>query len=207
MLMLAASASSVLQKATRETNSHAAAKRGVEQYQRGQYEPAVKSFGEAAAIKPTARNSFNLGTAQIAAGKRAEGANTLANAMDDPSLRAETLYNRGNGSLESKAYELAIRDYTEALKVNPRDAQAKRNLEIAIRQKDSMQQARGSQSQQQQSPQQQQQQQPQPSPSDQRDQKKQDADTEALLRSVQQQEQEELARMKRVRGEAARIGW
>lgn len=206
MLMLAASASHVVQKATRETNSHAAAKRGVEQYQRGQYEPAVKSFGEAAAINPTSRNSFNHGTAQIAAGKRAEGANTLANAMTDPSLRAETLYNRGNGALASKAYELAIRDYTEALKVNPRDAQTKRNLEIAIQEKQSLQQARGSQPQQQQSPQQQQQ--PQPSPSDQnRDQKNQDADTEALLRSVQQQEQEELARMKRARGEAARIGW
>ncbi len=208
ILMLAVSVPSVVQKATRETNSHAAAKRGVEQYNRGQYEPAVKSFGEAATIEPAPRNSFNLGTAQIAAGKRTEGANTLANAMNDPSLRAETLYNRGNGALESKAYELAVRDYTEALKMNPRDVQAKRNLEIAIQEKQSMQKARGSQPQQQQSPQKQPQQQPEPSPSDQnKDQKKQDADTEALLRSVQQQEQEELARMKKARGEAARIGW
>jgi len=189
-----------------ETNSHASAKRGAEQYKRGQYDAAVKSFSDAASLQPTPQNSFNLGTAQIAAGKRAEGSNTLEKAMAEPSLQAETLYNRGNSALASKAYEHAVRDYSEALKLRPADAQAKRNLEIALNRLQSMQRSRGSQPQQQPgAPQPQQQQESQSN--QQRDQKQQDADTEALLRSVQQQEQEELARMKKARGESARIGW
>jgi tetratricopeptide (TPR) repeat protein len=189
-----------------QTNSHAASKRGSEQFARGQYDAAVKSFADAAALKSTPETAFNLGTAQIAAGKRAEGANTLDKAMENAPLRAETLYNRGNSALASKAYELAIRDYVAALKLNPKDAAAKRNLEIALQQNQS-QQSRGSQPQQQQQPQQQK---PQPQPSQanqQREQKQQESDAESLLRSVQQQEQEELARMKKARGEAARIGW
>jgi hypothetical protein len=55
------------------------------------------------------------------------------------------------------------------------------------------------------SPQQQPNPQSQPAP-DERQQKR-DADAEALLRSVQQQEQEELSRMHRGRGEKLHVGW
>jgi Ca-activated chloride channel family protein len=204
--MLAVSASSLWQNARRETNSHASAKRGVDQYNYGHYEPAVKSFADAASLHPAPQNSFNLGTAQIAAGKRTEGSMTLEKAMSDPAFRAETLYNRGNSALASKAYEHAVRDYSAALRLRPGDGQAKRNLEIALNELQSMQRSGGSQSQQ--KPGAPQQQDKQKSQSEQRkDENGEDADTEALLRSVQQQEQEELARMKKARGESARIGW
>ena len=203
--VLAVSLSSIWQSLTRPTNSQAAAQRGVEQFNHKKFEAAASSFKEAAAIKPTAENSFNLGTAQIAAGQRAQGANTLGKAIADPALKADALYNRGHSALGAQAWEHAVRDFTETLKLRPRDAQAKRNLEIALNRLRSMQQSGGAQPQQQgASPQQQRQKAPS---ARQGEQERQEADGEALLRSVQQQEQEELARMKRARGESARVGW
>ena len=101
------------------------------------------AFAQANAFKPTPANAFNLGTAQLANGKREEGSATLAHAMNDRALRADALYNRGNSALAANAYDYAIRDYIETLKLRPIDAKAKRNLEIALQKKQAMQQARG----------------------------------------------------------------
>lgn len=190
----------------RETNSHAAATRGEKAYAGSKYADAVTAYSEAQTLKPSARGAFNLGTAQIAAGDRERGSTTLSEALKDPALRADAFFNRGNSALAAKAFEHAVRDYTEALKLRPNDAAAKRNLEIAlIRQqaqrsgasgKDSQSPDKQNERQQQQAPGNQGQQQPKPG----------DIDLEALLRSVQQQEQEELRRMKARAGEA-KVGW
>jgi Ca-activated chloride channel family protein len=192
----------------RETNSHAAAKRGTKAYAKKEYPAATEAFQRAQQLAPSTRGAFNLGTAEIAAGRREEGSAQLAEAVKDPALRADALFNRGNSALASKALDHAIRDYSDALRANPSHAGAKRNLEIALqRTKNQQQQSSGSkpndQKQQQQQKPQQQQQQQKPG------QKKPAAgqpDLEALLRSVQQQEQEELRRMK---GSAAegKVGW
>jgi Ca-activated chloride channel homolog len=193
----------------RETNSHAAATRGAKAYEGKQYAEAVRAFTEAEALAPSARGAFNLGTSEIAAGQREQGSARLAEAIRDPELRADALFNRGNSALAAKALDHAVRDYTDALKANPNHAAAKRNLEIALMRRQAQQQqkqsgAGGKQDQKgdsQQPPKQQQ-------PSAQGQQKPQagQVDLEALLRSVQQQEQEELRRMK---GRAAegRVGW
>jgi Ca-activated chloride channel family protein len=189
----------------RDTNSHAATARGVKAFAQKKYPEAVSSFGSANAIAPSPARAFNLGTAQIAAGNREQGSSTLAKAMPDPHLRADALFNRGNSALSSNAYDYAIRDYADALRLRPSDAAAKRNLEIALARK-SMQQRRSGgsrQPQQGQSPQPQPQQ-PQSAPDDQQ---KKDANVEAILRSVQQQEKEELARLHRARGEKLHVGW
>jgi Ca-activated chloride channel family protein len=196
-------------RATRETNSHAAAARGVEQYGKKQYAEAERSFAEAQRIAPTAANAFNLGTAQIAAGRREEGSATLGKAMKDGALRADALYNRGNSALAAKAYDYAIRDYVDALRLRPHDGQTKRNLEIALARRQAMQQA---QSGRQQNPQGSN---PQKNPAPKtagegakpEEQQTGQAAMDALLRSVQQQEQEEIARMKSARGGRARVGW
>ncbi|MGZ5494530.1 MAG: hypothetical protein ACXW3E_14855 [Thermoanaerobaculia bacterium] len=206
--LLVLSPAALWQRVGRETNSHAAAQRGTTQYSRQKYEDSARSFARADKLAPSAKSAFNLGTSQIAAGRTTAGSATLARAMADPSLRADSLYNRGNSALASKAFEYAIRDYVEALKLRPHDAQAKRNLEIALdRLQQTKQQAGGKQGQQQPSPSQQQQSQKAPSAGQKQQQQQQQGDTEALLRSVQQQEQEELQRMKRARGETTRVGW
>jgi tetratricopeptide (TPR) repeat protein len=185
----------------RDSNSHAANAKGVDAFSKKRYAEAVKAFSKE---KASPQAAFNLGTAQIAAGSREQGSHTLNKALQDPKLRADAWFNRGSSALASKSYDYAIHDLTEALKANPRDAAAKRNLEIAIaRKRQSQQQAGGSDKNKKGSspaPQ------PEPSPNG-RQQEKGDPNAEALLRSVQQQEQEELARMHRVRPDRARIGW
>ena len=196
-------------RAMRETSSHAAAARGVRQYAKKQYPEAERSFAAAQRIAPTPANDFNLGTAQIAAGRREEGSATLGRAMRDSALRADALYNRGNSALAAKAYDYAIRDYIEALRLRPHDGQTKRNLEIALARRQAMQQ---SQSGRQQNPQgSNPQQKPAPKTAGEgakpEDRQTGQAAMDALLRSVQQQEQEELARMRAARAVRGHVGW
>jgi len=191
------------------TNSRAATSRGVAAYEKKDYAAATNAFAQANALKPSPAAAFNLGTAQIANGKREAGSATLEKAMRDRGLRADALYNRGNSALAANAYDYAIRDYIETLKLRPSDAQAKRNLEIALQKKQAMQQAGGNSKQKNQQGGQQQQKQQTPSAGNRNQQQKQqaDANSEALLRAVQQQEQEELERMKRSRAAHQRVGW
>lgn len=189
---------------TRETNSHAATARGVKQFEQKKYADAQKSFSTASSIAPTPARAFNLGTSQIAAGNREAGSSTIAKALNAPSLRADALFNRGNSALTANAFDYAIRDFTDALRIRPTDADAKRNLEIALRRKQAMQkqQGGGSGSQKDRGPQ------PQPSPQQSgAQQPKNDPNVDGLLRSVQQQEQEELTRMHRPTRERLHVGW
>ena len=197
--------------AIRETSSRASNQRGVKEFAEKKYEAAAQSFTKANEIRPDAETAFNRGTAEIAAGKRSQGSATLAAALADPKLRADALYNRGNSALASNAYEHAVRDYTDVLKLRPHDAQAKRNLEIALEKKKEQDQANSGAGGTQQTPQQNQPRpQQQPSAGAQRQQQPQQAegpDAEALLRSVQQQEQEERRRMKAAGRARERVGW
>jgi len=190
-----------------DTNSHAATARGVEAFVHKRYDAAVAAFGKANAIDPSTQRAYNLGTAQVAAGNREGGSSTLARAMTDPRLRADALFNRGTSALASKAWDSAIRDYTGVLRLRPADGAAKRNLEIALARKAAAQQQggggghppqKGSSPQPKQS-------QNQPAPSDTR--QNRNAADEALLRSVQQQEQEELRRMHQKGTERVHVGW
>lgn len=189
----------------RDTNSRASSERGRHAYEKSDFAKSEAAYKRAEELAPSTINAFNLGTAQIAAGHREEGSAMLAKALEDPNLTADAYFNRGNSALAAKALDHAIGDYIQALKANPKHEAAKRNLEIALARKQAQQRAASSQQQQQKNQQQQQQQKPQPNQGAQKPQPGQ-MDLEALLRSVQQQEQEELRRMKAKSGEA-RIGW
>ena len=187
----------------RDTNSHAASARGGKAYAKQQYAESVNAFARANALAPSPQGAFNLGTAQIAAGQREQGSATLQQAMRDPQLRADAFFNRGNSAYAAKALDHAIADYIEALRANPHHAGAKRNLELALARRQAEQQStRGGQ----QGGQGNQPQKPAPQPGAQPSAKPGQPDLEALLRSVQQQEQEEIRRMKARAGEG-RVGW
>ena len=185
-----------------DLNGYLANVRGVKQYAAKQYAKSTASFDNANSIHSTPARELNLGTAEIAAGDRERGAAALDKAMADPRLRADALYNRGTSALAAKAYDSAIRDYVEALKIRPNDAAAKRNLEIAVARKRAAQQPQSKRG----GPQPQSQK-PQPQASGEQPQQKGETDLDALLRSVQQQEKEELSRMHRAKGEKLRVGW
>jgi tetratricopeptide (TPR) repeat protein len=185
----------------RDSNSHAANAKGVDAFAKKKYTAAAQAFAKE---KPSPASAFNLGTAQIAAGDRETGSSTLQKAIADPRLRGDAWFNRGVSALNSKSYDYAIHDFKEALKANPSDGAAKRNLEIAMAKKRQSQQQAGGANKDKQgtSPA------PQPSPTPNgQQQQKGDPNAEALLRSVQEQEQEELARMHRARPDRARVGW
>jgi tetratricopeptide (TPR) repeat protein len=191
----------------RDTNSRAAASRAMKAYAKRDYPSAVKGFATAGGIAPSPLRDFDLGTAQIAAGVREAGATVVTRALRDASLREPALFNRGNAALASSAFDYAIRDYIAALRLQPGDAAAKRNLEIALRRK-------AQQEQQQKNPdsgggQKNPAPKPQPSPAAQngQPQPKGNTDRDALLRSVQQQEQEELQRMRARRAVTGHVGW
>jgi len=190
-----------------DTNSHAATQRGVKAFVQKKYAASVSAFDKANAIAPSPQRTYNLGTAQVAAGNREAGSSTLARVMRDPHFRADALYNRGTSALASKAWDSAIRDYSDVLRLRPGDGAAKRNLEIALAQKAARQRSSGGGQQPQKgsSPQQQAQAQSRPVPSE--TQQNRDAADEALLRSVQQQEQEELRRMHQRGTERLHVGW
>ena len=191
----------------RETNSHAAAARGEKAYAGAKYQDAVAAYAQAQSLAPSPRGAFNLGTAQVAAGDREAGSATLAEAMNDPSLRAEAFFNRGNSALAAKAFEHAVRDFSEVLKLRPDNAAAKRNLEIALARQEQAQRSGASGNENQnQNDDDEQQKQPSPSNQGQQQPRQGDLDLESLLRSVQQQEQEELRRMK-ARPADAKVGW
>ena len=190
----------------RETNSHASASRGARAYAAQQYAKAVAAFARVHELTPSPRSAFNLGTAQIAAGQREEGSATLAGAITDRALRADALFNRGNSALAAKALEHAIRDYTDALKANPNHGAAKRNLEIALQRHQQQQQRASSSGEKNQQGRQQQPPQSQ-SAAGKQEAKRGEIDLDALLRSVQQQELDELRRMKGKAGSDARVGW
>jgi Ca-activated chloride channel family protein len=207
-LLLAVSLSQLWQRAARETSSHAAAARGLAAFAKKQYAEAMASFTTANALRPSPRAAFNLGTSQIAAGRHEEGSTTLQKALADAHLRADALYNRGNSALASKAYDYAIRDYVGTLKLRPSDAGAKRNLEIALQRKQQAEQQQQQQRAGGKQPESKQQPQPKPGDGNRNEPKpKGDPNLEALLRSVQQQEREELARMNHARPERLRVGW
>ncbi|HEX7191359.1 MAG TPA: tetratricopeptide repeat protein [Thermoanaerobaculia bacterium] len=195
-----------------DANSQTATNGGIKAYTQRHYGAATQSFAKANAYAQSPTTLYNLGTAEIAAGKREEGSAALTAAMQEKSLRADALYNRGNSALAANSYDYAIRDYVEALKIRPSDLATKRNLEIAINRKMQAQQSQSGKQKNPQgsSPQQQQQnQQKRPSAGQQQQQRpsQRDANSEALLRAVQQQEQEELERMKRARAQRGRVGW
>jgi tetratricopeptide (TPR) repeat protein len=191
----------------RDTNSRAAAKRALASYAKRDYAGAVGGFRTADAIDRTPLRDFNLGTAEVAAGLREEGAAALARAMRDPRFREAALFNRGNAALDANAFDYAIRDYTAALRLAPNDAAAKRNLEIALKKKAQQDQQQSGGKGAQQTPTPQPKEPPAQSPQNGRAQPKGNADLEALLRSVQQQEQEELARMRAARAVQGHVGW
>ena len=87
--------------------------------------------------------------------------------VGDEDLAARTLFNLGNALFQAEDYEGAIEEYKNVLRQNPDDVDAKRNLELALRQIEEQQQQQ--QEQQQQQDQQQQGQGDQPGPPDQPD--------------------------------------
>lgn len=204
-----------LQRMVRESNTAVETRRGQAAYAKKEFAAAASAFEQAQRLKASSNGAFNVGTARLAAGEMQKGNDAISKAASDPLLRAPALYNRGTAALQAKQYDRAVADLTDSLRSDPRNADAKRNLELALREKQKQEQQRPSQSgasggsggqnpqpstgdgkpkDPTQAP-------PTPRPSEQQ------RRTEALLRSVEQQEREEMRRMRSAGQEPRAVGW
>ncbi|MCA1733246.1 MAG: hypothetical protein LC732_06540 [Acidobacteria bacterium] len=190
----------------RPSNSARLTEKGRAAFVEGRMGDAVAHFDAAAAARPEEIARFNLGTAKLAAGDAA-GAQVLVElAESEGAVGRGALFNLGNASLAARQWDEAIARYAEVLRRSPGEGDAKRNLEIALlRRQAEQEEERGAPRPQ-----------PSPAPGDEPQQPapaepgegKEEMSPEEILRSIAQQEKEELRRMRRERAGGERpVGW
>lgn len=130
-------------------------------FQRKEYEVAQQKYDEAQKLAPgDPRIAYNQGTVATARGNAQDANAAYDRALQaaDGTLRRDTWYNRGMTAMQQREWPQAVRGFGEALKLDASDAEARRNLELAVRQLQRQQQQQQQQQQQNQKPQ------PQPKP-------------------------------------------
>lgn len=206
--ILAAAATIAAWPAFRPSNSERLTEQGRTAFAEGRFGDAAATFDAAAAIRNDGIARFNQGTAKVAAGDAAGAALLEELGRSGEPVGRDALFNLGNAALLARQFDEAIARYEEVLRRSPRDADAKRNLEIALRRRQAEQQQGNQGPQQRQpAPSSGEQDQQQPSLSDPGE-GKEKMTAEEILRSIAQQEKEELGRMRREKaGEERPVGW
>lgn len=122
---------------------HAHVEKGNENAKKGDATTAVDEYEEAARERPSSPiPDFNKGVALARAGQSdaAREAMLAASASEDHAVAADALYNVGNVFLGEQHAKEAVESYLRSLDLDPNDADARRNLEIALRKLEQQQQ-------------------------------------------------------------------
>lgn len=113
-------------------------------YRSGQYAQAETTYRKAVNKNPNnPQANYNLGCALMKQGKTEEADkqfSLLTSSNADKELRAKTYYNKGVMYQGKKDYEKAIDAYKNALRLNPADEHARKNLALCKRQQQKQQQ-------------------------------------------------------------------
>lgn len=112
-------------------------------FSQGKFQEAEKAYLEAQADMPGRPElSYNLGNALVKQNKydQALGALHQAVTKGDKALQANSWYNVGNALYEMKDYKDSAQAYVQDLRLNPVDADAKHNLELALKEMQKQQQ-------------------------------------------------------------------
>jgi len=108
---------------------------GRRQYDEGNGAKALEAFSKAAAARPNdPRAKFNLADALYKAGKFDEAKaiyEGLASDARSP-LAVPARYNLGNTHFQKRDFADAVKAYRDALRLSPHEADARRNLELAL---------------------------------------------------------------------------
>jgi len=166
---------------------------GRERYTEGDHPKALESFAGAATSRPgDLRLKFNLADALYKNGKYAESAAALKTIAGDAGpLAAPARYNLGNALFQQGAYQDAITAYRGALDLAPEDADARRNLEMALRALEEQKQQQQQQQQRNQNDQKQDQQKQQQQEQNAKDQKQDQQKQQPQPRPKSEQEKEQ----------------
>jgi Ca-activated chloride channel family protein len=117
-------------KAHRETAE------GNARYAAGELDDALRAYTEAQVAAPDAPQlHYDLGNVLFRKGDFAGAADAYRRALaaSSPELRPQVSYNLGNALFRQEQYGEAVEAYTRTLEAVPGDADAKRNLELALR--------------------------------------------------------------------------
>lgn len=109
---------------------------GNTKYEQKKYDEALRLYTDAQAIKPSAPElHYNIGNVLFRKGEldKAVEEYLRAQAGADPRLRQAATYNRGNALLQQGKAQDAVNAYVQALRLDPADKDAKRNLELALK--------------------------------------------------------------------------
>ncbi|PWB72262.1 hypothetical protein C3F09_06905, partial [candidate division GN15 bacterium] len=152
--------------------------KGNEAYRKKDYKTALDMYHSAETDRPESPElKYNIAGAQYQRGSFKDAIEQYQGAIKttDVGLEAQAQYNLGSTYYRMKDYQNAIQSYQEALKLNPRDMDAKFNLELARKMlKEQMSQQQNNQQQQQDKQQKQQQQQQQQNQQNQQNKDQQD---------------------------------
>lgn len=208
-LLLAAAVAGSSLPLLRPSNSKQLTESGRAAFAEGRFDEAFEALEAAAAINDAPPSTFNAASAAVGAGRAEQGATALEEIAGQPGpLGVDARFNQGNAFLMRQQWDEAIERYIDVLRRAPESADAKRNLEIALRRQAAQQEEsdRGD-PRPQPSPSAGEQPQPsQPRPGDREG--KEEMSPEEILRSIAEQEREELRRMRRERaGERRAVGW
>lgn len=105
---------------------------GVQAYEKGDYETALKFFIDAQLDDPdNPEILYNIGNAYYKLGDFESAYKNYAQALksENRSLKQKATYNLGNSSFRKGALDEAVKHYESALALAPDDEQAKQNLE------------------------------------------------------------------------------
>ena len=112
-----------------------AIKRGNAHYEAEAYDAALEAYQAAAKDRPEDPISrYNLGAVLYQKKQFEKAADEFRRSLDavDPIHQVQGYYNLGNAQVQLNDIEGAIRSYKSALRLNPRDLDAKHNLELAL---------------------------------------------------------------------------
>ena len=115
-----------------QTDSHI--QEGLNQYEKGLYQEAEKSFAQARSNRPDDhRLDYNLGSSQYKQGKYLEALQDYTQAVQqksNPQIKINSLYNSGNALFKLGKLEEAEAVYKNVLTLDSSDMDAKFNLEF-----------------------------------------------------------------------------
>jgi tetratricopeptide (TPR) repeat protein len=126
-------------------------KQGNEAAQRGLNDAALLHYMKALEMQgDTSVILYDLGNLKYEQGDYENSQKLFQGAFDEKDSKVEqsqTLYNLGNSYFQAKQYDKAAQAYIESVKRNPKDAEARYNLELALRQMRQQQQQQQQQDQ------------------------------------------------------------
>jgi tetratricopeptide (TPR) repeat protein len=114
-------------------------KSGVKKYKSGDYYGSLENFQTAEKdLKDDSRLEFNKGNAYYKLNDFATSAKYFekASQSEDPALKIRSLYNLGNANAKQGDKKTAIKNYLDALKIDPNFIPARQNLELLRRKED-----------------------------------------------------------------------